>query len=333
MKNLLLLLLKNRSKSNGSQTTAANQGFTMIELLIGAIMAVLIITPLMGFVVDLLNDDNRETAKTAGEQEIQAALDFIAEDVAQAVHIYDADGVEELTEVGSPILPEVDDGTPILVFWKRKLEPGSVRPASEPTLNCEDNPENCDDRLVLSLVAYYLVNDNNPIWCPEDDNCPARISRYELSGGGPNRENPRPDPGFPTNIDLLNAPNNIEAAPGETITQGTEVLINYVDASQGGDVPALENEECVNSLGQNDDTLANIGFDNSGAAEDAFRIVDEEINSFYACVITSRKTAYVYIRGNALRRIKTNNTEYTDNRRAYFPEGSAIIGGGSQLGQ
>jgi Tfp pilus assembly protein PilW len=86
MKNILLFLLKNCSKSSSSQTQVTTKGFTMIELLIGAIMAFLIITPLMGFVVDLLNDDNRETAKTAGEQEIQAALDFIAEDVGQALH-------------------------------------------------------------------------------------------------------------------------------------------------------------------------------------------------------------------------------------------------------
>jgi hypothetical protein len=330
MKNLLLFLLKNCSKSSSSHTQTTTKGFTMIELLIGAIMAFLIITPLMGFVVDLLNDDNREAAKTSGEQEIQAALDFIAEDVGQALHIYDADGVQELTEVGNPILP-TDQGTPILVFWKRKLREGTVPPLNS-GLDCDPpNPDpDCDDRLVLSLVAYYLRTDNNQIWCPEDQNCPARITRYEMEGGGPNRQNPEPDEAFPTDIDLLNDPNNIEAE-GE-LPQRNYVLINYVDASQDN-VPGLANEECVTSLGLDDDKLAEIGIESSAAAEESFRVIDDDLNSFYACVNSFNKTAYVYIRGNSLRRIKANNTEYTENRKAYFPEGSAIIGGASKLGQ
>jgi hypothetical protein len=206
-----------------------------------------------------------------------------------------------------------------------------VPPISDPDTDCDTNPEDCDDRLVLSLVAYYLVNDGRDIWCPNGGECPARITRYELEGGGPNRQNPTPDPGFPTNIDLLNAPNNIEAANGN-LPNRNYVLINYVDASQDN-VPELANEECVNSLGLDDNKLAEIGIESSAAAEESFRVIDDDLNSFYACVNSFNKTAYVYIRGNSLRRIKANKTEYTENRKAYFPEGSAIVGGASKLGQ
>ena len=57
-------------------------------------MAFLIITPMLAFVVDMLNTDRREQVKSNTEQDIQAAVDFIAQDLSQAIYIYDNNGIK-----------------------------------------------------------------------------------------------------------------------------------------------------------------------------------------------------------------------------------------------
>ena len=79
-----------------------NSGFTLIELLIGMVLAILIITPLLGFMIDILDTDRKEQAKATSEQEIQAALDFIERDLQQAVYIYDRDGLTRNTDTTTP---------------------------------------------------------------------------------------------------------------------------------------------------------------------------------------------------------------------------------------
>lgn len=74
MKNLLRLLLKTQQQQNRSGQAQTEKGMTLVELLVGAIMAFLIITPMLGFVVDMLNTDRREQVKANTEQDIQAAL-------------------------------------------------------------------------------------------------------------------------------------------------------------------------------------------------------------------------------------------------------------------
>ena len=195
MKNFLQFLIKNQHLRDRSPDQGSD-GFTMIELLVGAIMAFLIITPLLGFVVNILNDDLREEVKATTEYELQAAVDFISEDLSQAFYIYDKEeGDEEedkRVDKGVGNLP--DGGTPILVFWKRHRLPDSYPPISnngEPSINpiqCDPDVDDCDDTYVNALVAYYLIDDDNDIWCqPLGDPCPKRIVRYLIHDGLKNR--------------------------------------------------------------------------------------------------------------------------------------------------
>ncbi len=89
MKSLLRLLLKSQHQRNRSGPTQTEKGMTLVELLVGAIMAFLIITPMLGFVVDMLNTDRREQVKSNTEQDLQATADFISQDLSQAIYIYD----------------------------------------------------------------------------------------------------------------------------------------------------------------------------------------------------------------------------------------------------
>ena len=189
----LKLLLKHQVRSSPAKFDRNYQvkGMTMIELLVGTIIAFIVITPLMGMVIGLLNDDQRESAKANTEEEIQSALDYIAEDVSQALYIY-----TNTTSTDTKLNKQIDNlesnnflpttGTPILVFWKRKLVEDAV--PVDTTKQPEDcTPTTCNDTYVLSLVSYHLLEeDTNPIWCQplsEAQGCPSRIVRYEISDG------------------------------------------------------------------------------------------------------------------------------------------------------
>ena len=201
----LKLLLKHQVRSSPAKFDQNYQvkGMTMIELLVGTIIAFIVITPLMGMVLGMLNDDQRESAKANTEEEIQSALDYIGEDVSQALYIYtnttstdpqlnmQIDTIKNfLPKTGTP-----DNEKPVLVFWKRKIVEDAVPPVNSALLPKDCNPKpyttakpkNCDDdNNVLSLVSYQLVpkTDTNPIWCqPSGGTCPSRIVRYEISDG------------------------------------------------------------------------------------------------------------------------------------------------------
>ncbi|HBW58274.1 MAG TPA: hypothetical protein DEF27_10905 [Oscillatoriales bacterium UBA8482] len=198
----LKLLLKHQIRSSRAKFDQNYQvkGMTMIELLVGTVIAFIVITPLMGMVIGLLNDDQRESAKANTEEEIQSALDYIAEDTSQALYIY-----TNTTSTDPKLNMQIDNlktnnflpttGTPILVFWKRKIVEDAVPPVGSGLLPNQCNhkpyttekPKNCDDdNNVLSLVSYHLLRetDKTSIWCqPSGTTCPSRIIRYEISDG------------------------------------------------------------------------------------------------------------------------------------------------------
>jgi type II secretory pathway pseudopilin PulG len=195
----LKLLLKHQVRSSPAKFDQNYQvkGMTMIELLVGTIIAFIVITPLMGMVIGMLNDDQRESAKANTEEEIQSALDYIGEDVSQALYIY-VPNKQETTSSGTITTDEIQSikaflpntGTPnneipVLVFWKRKLVEDAV-PVDITKQPKDCTPTTCNDTYVLSLVSYQLVpkTDTNPTWCqPSGGTCPSRIVRYEISDG------------------------------------------------------------------------------------------------------------------------------------------------------
>src|SRR3712207_4678467 len=143
-------------------------GFTLVELLVGIIIATLVITPLLGFMINFMTTDRQEQAKANTEQEIKAAIGYIARDLQQAIYIYDADGINAIRKQ----LPRYGDKNnffPVLVFWKRQfLSDGLLISGSQQK----------DDTFVYSLVAYYLITETSPIWSKT-----ARIGRFQISNG------------------------------------------------------------------------------------------------------------------------------------------------------
>jgi len=183
------------------------RGFTLIELLVAMLIATLIISTLLAFVISIIDVDRREQAKVESQGEVQAALDYIADDMQEAVYVYNADGMTRLTTAtaANPIaippvvaapaqLPVFADSTPILAFWKRIYyapdEPLNVLGGIEKLTGCLefDTPANCGTppkgggRYVYALVVYYLIYDNstgaNTTWSNA-----ARIGRWEIRDG------------------------------------------------------------------------------------------------------------------------------------------------------
>ena len=258
MNSILHFILKHRLQSNRLKPVTANSGMTMIELLVGTIMAFLIITPILGFAVNILNDDRREGVKAATEEELQSAVDYIAEDVSQALYIYhdnpsDPDGSEI-----DRIVNQLPAGNPVLVFWKRKILEDAV-PINSGTAPKDCTPLTCDDTYVLSLVAYYLKEDNNAIWCqPQGNTCPKRIVRYEISDGLRDANgNPlpdaqtdpdqRPDEAYNSDFTL--------SEPTEKVTTGSDfpteqVLVNYIDDFQSANLVSATTNDILSNAAQ-----------------------------------------------------------------------------------
>jgi hypothetical protein len=355
MKTLLRLLVKSQHSRNRSGPDQTEKGMTLVELLVGSIMAFLIITPMLGFVVDMLNTDRREQVKSNTEQDIQAAVDFIAQDLSQAIYIYDnnpaptntvtttATGIPAL--VGKFIPPADQTQTPILVFWKRRQITNAVPVnglTSQPQ-ECELDAKpgtkgECNDAYVLSLVAYYQVKEPQNTWCqPSGGTCPTRIARYEISDGVKNPSSPDPNKPYYYTPDKNNkyAPHpafNKEfdiSKPTENVTLGTndfrnpEVLVNYIDHSP----KQLAVDECQKALGT---PKTQIGLAApKDVPEDTLKVTDpstQSTNSFYACVDNAQNLARVTIRGNSLRRIQTD-ANYDPKKAAYFPTASVQVQG------
>lgn len=194
-------------------------GFTLIELLVAALIASLMVGIMLSFLVGVLDSDRKETAKSNAQEELQAAISYIADDMQEAVYIYGSEALAGInsqlphTQATSPSTecnPTTNTCTPILVFWKRYVynplatgtysKTGVVPPTQiigcmpyrDPT-NCASNSAAVNpyqttfgrDTYTFSLVAYYLKSDDPNITGNTGSTWSntARILRWELRDG------------------------------------------------------------------------------------------------------------------------------------------------------
>ncbi|MEW5859529.1 MAG: hormogonium polysaccharide secretion pseudopilin HpsC [Cyanobacteriota bacterium] len=322
MMNLLKFLLFSQLKRS-QLAQKKNGGFTLIEVLVAMILAALVIGPLLGFMVNILDSDRKEQAKAASEQEIKAALDYIAQDLSQAVYIYDAAGLNNPSTAATPgirdqIPPIKTVGAcdalatckPVLVFWKRKL----LTSAEVGTLT------GGNDAFVYSLVGYYLIRDAglNSNWSNT-----ARIGRFEIKDGirSPNTTGtPRvegtstvyykklPDKGFQL-FDL--------SLPGDLSTK----MNQWKQHPQGYDVANMTNHPISSVL------IDYVDRTPAGATCPAGLTPTSSTPGFYACVDASKGFAQVTIRGNALARIQSTPLPTWSAGSVYFPSASIQVQG------
>jgi type II secretory pathway pseudopilin PulG len=338
------LLLKSQHQRNRSGPAQTDKGMTLVELLVGAIMAFIVITPMLAFVVDMLNTDRREQVKSNTEQDLQAAVDFIAQDLSQAIYIYNGKQIRDIVKTQQLAAPP--NTAPILVFWKRQQIKKAV-PIAVPIddsifpKDCQDkgNADKCDDTYVLSLVAYYQFKGKEATWCqPSGVDCPTRIARYEIREPVRNPyKSDAKDPyydktqlsvsqqgnvAFNPNFDFSKPTENVTKSIAQAAIAGElreQVLVNYIDHSSK-DVPIPNGNQCQTSLAVTPPPPP------ATFNADDLLITDGKTHSFYACVDTSRNIARVTIRGNSLRRLQAD-ANYNPKNSAYFPTATVQVQG------
>ncbi|MEQ9548850.1 MAG: hormogonium polysaccharide secretion pseudopilin HpsC [Coleofasciculus sp. G3-WIS-01] len=315
MVNILRVIRKSQYQSTPCRQGKKPRGFTLIELLVAIILASLIITPLLGFMINFLQTDRREQAKTTSEQDIQSAIDYIAQDLRQAVYIYDNDGLTNTGNNGiQDQIPSLNGFgcpagattcQPVLVFWKRQFLEKNATDSAGTTVG--DITQN-NDAFVYALVGYYLIEGGSGIWSNA-----ARIGRFEIRNGiQTSRQNSnqtsspkfQSDPAF--QMFNLNAAGTLEEKMNQWNNSGTTTnfnvtttLVDYVDQSSQTFASCNANEQRVGTKG------------------------------FVACVDTGSpnnptdlpgpSSARVYLRGNAFARLQNTNNQCTPERSSYCP--------------
>ncbi|MEH1791712.1 MULTISPECIES: hormogonium polysaccharide secretion pseudopilin HpsC [unclassified Nostoc] len=338
MKNILSFFIKIQIKS--PKFVQQVNGFTLIELLVALLLAFLVLTPLLGFMVNILSTDQKEQAKANSEQEIQTALDYITNDLQQAIYIYDKNALttnSNSVAASSGIQDQIPPVKPagvctssstcqaILVFWKRKFVSGAITLSSSTTSNTKD------DTFVYSLVAYYLIKDSSTTWSKA-----ARIARFEISDGvlaasgtttgtagnctGYSNDiyidtSHCPDVGFQRfNLNLAGATgltnqmNSWKATASATYTQQPLVLVDFIDQTSIPTSTDPSYPTCPTG------TLSPVS-----------------LMGFYACIDVANTTAQVFLRGNALARLQNSNFDYSQNNQTYFPTANRRVQGRGYL--
>ena len=133
-----------------------NKGFTLTELLIAVFTAAIVISALLTAMVQILQSDRRENQKTQVQQQTQLALNYITQDLKQAVYVYDTPDITQY-------IPDLSaqEAIPILVFWKTEAIPESQLNYKKSDCNGDIPCENLlRKRSQYVLVAYYQSTQN-----------------------------------------------------------------------------------------------------------------------------------------------------------------------------
>lgn len=163
--------------SSRKLSVSRDEGFTLMELLIAVVISSLVVSGLLYLVIELLRVDNRETALEEVQRDSRRAIDYIADELKEAVYVYTnpADVTNSITGVGNALAGQ----TPIIAFWK-------ASPISQVPSDCRTSfpgditKENACNALQIRRASYDLVvysqifNASGP-WKGK-----SRISRYVL---------------------------------------------------------------------------------------------------------------------------------------------------------
>jgi prepilin-type N-terminal cleavage/methylation domain-containing protein len=197
-----------------------SRGFTLIELLVSLLVASIFLLATAMIVIETMRLDREETGRTQVQAELTQAMEFIQQDLAEALYIYNdteqnpqqsdrlGDGIPDVIQrlYAPGWIRRPNDAIPVVAFWKLEPIPQGCY-AGNPTLQDirrgnailpdqpprefprDQNDRNADwDTLVsrrgiYTLVVYYLRRNYNNAGNPTG-RTPwegnARIDRFEL---------------------------------------------------------------------------------------------------------------------------------------------------------
>lgn len=180
-----------------------SQGFTLIELLVAALIGALVTMGLLYLVVELTQVNQADNSRTETQRDMQQAMDYITQDLREAVFVYDGACLQGTTSGAAlsisnfisdcpgvvnhiPTSMSTSGVTPILAFWR--LDP--IPPTAQTTCNtiATTRPTSlnqdmfstapyCESGKTYTLVVYGMSSANpSSIWRGQ-----RRIVRYTLS--------------------------------------------------------------------------------------------------------------------------------------------------------
>jgi prepilin-type N-terminal cleavage/methylation domain-containing protein len=282
------------------------KGFTLLELLVTTAIAGGIVSGLLFIVVQLMSVDQRESAQSETQREMQLALNYISTEMRDAVYVYTGKALAEEDPPSTPprrdgkslmeFLPAnlVTNSFPVIAFWKQQPFPDAVKVAcagSAPPAGVT-----CTNGSSYSLVVYSLST-NNPdgTWKGK-----ARITRYALTEFN--------SQGIATtgyiNPGVYN--NNFESWPYGTTETG---LVNLQTARPGNVTPAalVDFVDTISPAGECPDDPLTPDKDYVISPKLGTAIIPPittDIRSFYACVkdrvnnLGDSQDVLIYLRGN-----------------------------------
>ncbi len=315
----------------GRSPRSRNQGFTLTELLVVMMIAGGIISGLMYLVIELMTADQRESARTTTQQEMQMAMDYIGAELREAIYVYEGNCLNSAGE-GNLNAPDTqpsfcpglynhlpasitptNNSYPIVAFWKQQQLPSAVRQACTNNTALPATP--CAAASSYALVVYSINTANaGGTWDGR-----ARITRYVLSefnSGGTRNQGYVNPAAFQNNFKSWPfyrdsqasgatagaAPSDRQGGQRPTVTGGNPAaLVDFVDDGAGAVASALNTTAlCPNyggptlEFGDYVPTFDATSFSGSMAAAPGF----------YACVsadndATRNREVILYVRGNA----------------------------------
>lgn len=245
-------------------------GFTLTELLVSIIIGGIISALLLTLVVQMTDTNQKDASRSETQRDMQAAMDFIVQDLREAVFVYDgvclqgngtptaADFKSKCPGIVNHIPATVATGTstPILAFWRTDpLPPGLAATCGANFNRLNANPQPaaiqgvpCLSGASYSLVVYAIDTSNTTgLWRGK-----ARLKRFKLSQftenatTGANRSPgyvyplPEPDSQFFQWPYIKQSTNGtISIGNGQTAlpTDTSQVLVDFVDDGLNNSFP------------------------------------------------------------------------------------------------
>ncbi len=298
-------------------------GFTLIELLVSIVIGAIITAALLSLVVDLNNTNQKDTARSETQRDMQLAMNYITQDLREAVYVYDGDCLQGAgtmdaanfanscpgvaNYIPAKMSANNSDGQyiPALAFWRADPLPDAVaqqcRTAAQ---NSQSNPSASNNALntlinagvpcvagkTYTLVVYGIVDD--PHTDPTDRwQGRARLVRYQFSqfdsSGNVNTGwvNPLPDPSTSFQQWPFSGTTFAVQTGFSRPNNNPDVLVDFLDDSDASTLPSSQQPSCVDPS------------DTSSTASSNPRYVitpkspTGNIRSFFACVRGKTRTA------------------------------------------
>lgn len=275
------------------------KGFTLIEVLVSMLIAGLVLSTLLYLVVELLRIDRRELSLERVQRDTQRAMDYIADDLKEAVYVYSTPD----TVTNNPVLKDLYDdlaannGEPVLAFWR----PDPIEETLPGVCSTTADEELCSllktRRATYTLVVYYQQPQSG-VYSGQ-----SHIRRYELEQYADISTFTEND-GYIDPISSDDGATNFEDwAPDADVDDGTDaVLVDYIDAVS---LDPLNSYSCQTLI--ND---ANSAVSGAVAADDYVLSpadAEQDEASFFACIrnidsagsFRTGQDVYLFMRGNA----------------------------------